>query len=419
MPEEIEFFANRRPDKTYLSKSFRDAWEDGRKMRFLWKVFDPPELHCFAELKREWVLSVTHGERYEIKALFYEDSREIRSITIQRFTIKSGKPHKSSFTFDGDQVAKILDVLRAVRYFDLSQEEKQRIDDRSLDELLVSVDEKKRFLRQNPQLVLDLLNNDLTQADIVALAYRKRQLEVFDNLLHEPGFFAERQRQWRKRGKEAVWQEFFEQNPWIFGYGLNYVFTTGFDDKKLEQVTSGYSVNQAGKRVDAFLRTRGLISSLCFVEIKTHETNLLENLPEPYRPDCWRVSSELMGSVAQIQKTVHNAMAGIKSRFDMHTRVGDPTGETAFLYQPKSFVVIGSLSEFVTARGINESRFGSFQLFRRNLVNPEIITFDELFERAKHIVKNSEEEMAGLDIVPEPPQDNDYDPSFPDDEILF
>jgi hypothetical protein len=362
---------------------------------------------------------VTHGERYEIKALFYEDSREIRSITIQRFTIKSGKPHKSSFTFDGDQVAKILDVLRAVRYFDLSQEEKQRIDDRSLDELLVSVDEKKRFLRQNPQLVLDLLNNDLTQADIVALAYRKRQLEVFDNLLHEPGFFAERQRQWRKRGKEAVWQEFFEQNPWIFGYGLNYVFTTGFDDKKLEQVTSGYSVNQAGKRVDAFLRTRGLISSLCFVEIKTHETNLLENLPEPYRPDCWRVSSELMGSVAQIQKTVHNAMAGIKSRFDMHTRVGDPTGETAFLYQPKSFVVIGSLSEFVTARGINESRFGSFQLFRRNLVNPEIITFDELFERAKHIVKNSEEEMAGLDIVPEPPHDNDYDPSFPDDEILF
>jgi len=274
-------------------------------------------------------------------------------------------------------------------------------------------------LRQNPQLVLDLLNNDLTQADIVALAYRKRQLEVFDDLLHDPDFFAERQRQWRKRGKEAVWQEFFEQNPWIFGYGLNYIFSTGFDDKKLEQVVSGHSVNQAGKRVDAFLRTRGLISSLCFVEIKTHKTDLLENTAGPYRSDCWRVSSELTGSVAQIQKTVHNAMTGIKSRFDMLTREGDPTGETAFLYQPKSFVVIGSLSEFVTERGINESRFGSFQLFRRNLINPEIITFDELFERAKHIVRNSEEEMISLDITPEPYQDNDYDLSTSDDELFF
>ena len=112
-------------------------------------------------------------------------------------------------------------------------------------------------------------------------------------------------------------------------------------------------------------------------------------------------------------------MTGIKSRFDMLTREGDPTGETAFLYQPKSFVVIGSLSEFVTERGINESRFGSFQLFRRNLINPEIITFDELFERAKHIVRNSEEEMISLDITPEPYQDNDYDLSTSDDELFF
>lgn len=419
MPDEIEFFANRRPDKTYLSKSFPDAWEDGRKMRFLWKVFDPPELHCFAELKREWVLSVTHGERYEIKALFYEDSREIRSVTIQRFTIKSGKPHKSSFTFDGDQVAKILDVLRAVRYFDLSQEEKQRIDDQSLDELLVSADQKRRFLRQNPQLVVDLLNNELTQADLVALAYRKRQLEEFEKLLYDSDFFTARQEQRQKRGKEAVWQEFFEQNPWIFGYGLNYIFTTGLDDKKLEQVTSGYSVNHAGKRTDALLRTRGLISSLCFVEIKTHETNLLEDSPEPYRSDCWRVSSALMGSVAQIQKTVQKAMEDIRSRLDMHTRVGDPTGEVAFLYQPKSFVLVGSLGEFVTDRGINESRFGSFQLFRRNLVNPEIVTFDEMFERAKHIVKTSEAEMAGLDMVPDPIYDGVDDSPFFDDEISF
>ena len=142
MTEEIEYFNNRRLDKTYLSKSFPEASEGGRKMRFLMKAFDPPESHCVAQVKREWVLHVSHGQKYEIKALFYEDSREIRSLTIQRFTIKSGKPHKHSYTFGAQQVARIYDVLRAVRYFDLSDEEKQRIDDRSLDELLVTVDDR-------------------------------------------------------------------------------------------------------------------------------------------------------------------------------------------------------------------------------------------------------------------------------------
>ena len=211
----------------------------------------------------------------------------------------------------------------------------------------------------------------------------------------------------------------FRAESLIFGYGLNYIFTTGLDDKRLEQVTSGYAVNRAGKRTDALLRTRGLISSLCFVEIKTHETDLLDNSPEPYRSDCWRISSKLVGSVAQTQKTVQKAMEDIRSKLDIQTNQGDPTGEIAFLYQPKSFVLIGSLGEFLTPHDINESKFSSFQLFRRNLVNPEIVTFDEMFERAKYIVKNSEAEMAGLVMVPESPEDGIDDFPASDDEIPF
>ena len=65
---------------------------------------------------------------------------------------------------------------------------------------------------------------------------------------------------------------------------------------------------------------------------------------------------------------------------------GDPTGETLFLYQPKAYVVIGNLGEFGTSRGINEAKFSSFEIFRRSIMNPEIITFDELYERARYIV---------------------------------
>jgi enolase len=50
------------------------------------------------------------------------------------------------------------------------------------------------------------------------------------------------------------------------------------------------------------------------------------------------------------------------------------------------------LSEFEGAYGINEDKFSSFELFRKQINNTEIITFDELYERAKHIVKSGIQE---------------------------
>jgi len=67
---------------------------------------------------------------------------------------------------------------------------------------------------------------------------------------------------------------------------------------------------------------------------------------------------------------------------------GFPTGERAFLYQPKSFVIIGTLGEFLRDGSFSREKFGSFELFRRNMTNPEVITFDELLERARHVVKH-------------------------------
>jgi hypothetical protein len=362
-----------------------------RKMRILSKVLDSSELHQFAKIKDEIVLRVTPGGRQEVKVTFYEDPREIQCLTIQRYTKKSGKPHLWYFTFRGEEIDRLYDLIRFVRYIRLDQEGKERLDDHILDDLLISLDEKRRYFLEHSDLVMEIARNDITRSDVVALAYRKKQLELFGQLLDDDDFFEKTRMEWGKRGREAVWQQFFENNSWIFGYGLNYIFTSSLDDKKLEQITTGYSVQGSGKRVDALMRTRGLISSLCFVEIKTHRTPLLSQ-GEPYRAECWAISDELSGSISQIQKTVQKAIKSIQTRLEIQSNEGNPTGEVAFLYQPKAYVVIGSLGEFLTERGINEQKFSSFELFRRNTVNPEIITFDELFERAKFIVKHSEEE---------------------------
>ena len=82
-------------------------------------------------------------------------------------------------------------------------------------------------------------------------------------------------------------------------------------------------------------------------------------------------------------------MENIKTKIQMKNKKGDLTGEELYLYHPKSFLIIGSLSEFDGPYGINEDKYSSFELFRKNIFNPEIITFDELFERAKYIVHSS------------------------------
>lgn len=255
-------------------------------------------------------------------------------------------------------------------------------------ERLLRTGAARRVLSRHTDLILQIVKNDITPKDIDALAYRKQELSIFENMYTDPAYFRNVMEEQRKTGPEAVWQAFFERNPWIFGYGLQYVFTTGFDEKTLEQTVRGFRIGQPGKRPDALLKSRGLISSICLVEIKRADTDLLEEIP--HRPGCWAPTSEFVEAISQSQKTVQFTLEEIHNRLDItDSKTGFRTGEVAFLYQPKAFVVIGCLSEFQSGKEIAQERFASFQLFRRNISNPEIITFDELYERARHIVLHS------------------------------
>ena len=134
------------------------------------------------------------------------------------------------------------------------------------------------------------------------------------------------------------------------------------------------------------MKTRGIINTFCFGEIKTHSTALLKKIKQPYRDECWAISDELAGAISQVQKTVQKSIKEVSTKIDIKDNYGDLTGEQIFLYQPKSYIVIGSLSEFKSDYGINEDKFSSFELFRQSQMNSDIITFDELYERAKFIV---------------------------------
>src|SRR5262245_6733837 len=58
----------------------------------------------FATIKDEMVLRQTPTGRYEIKATFLEDDRSVRTLTIQKYSSKSGPHDKQYFSFVGGEV---------------------------------------------------------------------------------------------------------------------------------------------------------------------------------------------------------------------------------------------------------------------------------------------------------------------------
>ncbi|TFD99080.1 DUF4263 domain-containing protein [Dysgonomonas capnocytophagoides] len=382
----MDDYNNPKEGKTYISPSLKGFGSFEKQIRIASKVISSPDSYAFGTIKDEIVIRHKKNAQSYIKAKFIEDNRGIFVLSIQGFTVATDKPHNASFSFVNNEIDTLLNFIKSIQQFKLENCKAVSFSDEHRNTIL-SDTQMQTLIRENEELLQEVLKSEITKDDIVSIAYRKKQITVFSQLLENQEYFLNLLQK-KNCTNESLWQKFFEKNNWIFGYGLGYIFLSNLNDKKLEQIVQGYSLNNRGKRVDALMKTRGLISSLCFIEIKTHLTSLLDN--KPYRAGCWSPSKELSGAVAQIQGTVASAIDTLSNRIMIEDGEGNPTGEEIYNYQPKSFLVIGSLSEFITEFGINKEKLRSFELYRKNIINPEIITFDELYERAKYIVINNE-----------------------------
>jgi Shedu protein SduA, C-terminal len=373
-------FLRSKIDKTYVGPSFPTF--NGRRLRIANKYIDGGEGYEFATVKDEVVLRSTPAGRFQIKATFVEDDRSFQTVTIQKFT---GRGRACEyFTFRPAEIATLLKFLSDIKRIHFPNEGKINITDADLEELLLTSDQMRRLAIDNQELLAALARTEITSEDIVALGYRRKQLRIFQRLLTDPSYFEAALRK-HSKGPEDVWQRFFETNPWIFGCGLSLIYFGPLDERKLEQTVRGFDLTGPGKRVDALLKSHAMLSTTCFVEIKRHDTKLVAE--SSYRAGVWQPSNELSGAVAQIQGTVSAALEQWQARETITTADGEPTGETLFTTEPRSFVICGRLGEFQVEHGINDRKFRSFELYRRNLIRPEIVTFDELYERARFIVE--------------------------------
>jgi Domain of unknown function (DUF4263) len=75
----------------------------------------------------------------------------------------------------------------------------------------------------------------------------------------------------------------------------------------------------------------------------------------------------------------------VSARQQENIELLDP--ESVYTVEPKDILVIGHTDQLrATTPNSARHRRESFESFRRNLINPEVITYDELLSRARLIV---------------------------------
>lgn len=311
-------------------------------------------------------IEVTTRSRIAVSAFFVDDKDDYDSfkVTKLKFHATYGWRADGEVQLNRFGLSRLKTFVSVLSGITLKESQKAKI---TLDSVHVETLGAILASTKGPQLLKDMSNSPELVDDIYALATKRAALGEFEVLLGSAS-------------SEAQWQSYFELNPWIFGLGLKYLFLEKLA-AKMEATTTGYAFDRSGKRVDALMRTRAEVSQSVLVEIKRSDTELLKR--DQYRPGVWGVSSELSDAVVQVQKTAHD-FARNRFRQTLKDAAGDDTNESIYIIEPRAILVVGRLGQIAS----NEDKVACFELYRRKITAPEIVTFDELLFRARHIVGN-------------------------------
>lgn len=398
--KEHYYFEQRNPEKIYVSKSFPFYHFKGvitNEKRFVKKVFEKESISEFVEVNGEIVLKDLLLGKYQVSATVYSrQDTNLMEFTLQRFikdeSNKIRPVKETSFSFTQDEFIALLKFLSDLKFLDFSDKDRFVVEGSSIphNRILLNLtkpDPNKVLVDKNlgnlvtklttlneterEQLLETLKNGVFSKSDIDILTGRRDGLEEFKTKLKDPSNY-----------DEPEWQTFFKNNSWIFGYGLDYKFLS-----ILQKEASLSNVDLDGKNE---VKSDFLLADNNFtviVELKRPDTPLFEK--DKNRSESWKLSKELTYAVSQIlsQKAEWELNAQTKN----YDEFGNLINQTTI--DPKTILIIGDTKQFSGETKTDLIKKKTFELYRRNSRNIEIITYDELLDRAKFIVNDNDESI--------------------------
>ena len=377
-----DYFKLRQAGKTYISKVFKFNEQDTERVRQVRMVLEGSDSLHFGEIEGAMCLRLTGEKRKtQVTAMVTQDNQQIRRVSLQTYQSRKNGwiqgYEKDEFTFRSDEFERLLAFLRQIEFLDLSNEENFQIadisqqagpktiidaSDRSIVEQVRRMDEEQR------DAVLEALSGTLTSEEINVILGRRQGLEEFEKQL--------RTGEWA----EADWQDFFEREQWIFGYSLDYRIMRQFGREMV--VGSGGGTDNRNKPIVDFLGT--LTDYTALVEIKRPDTKIFKPL-KGGRAGTWEFSAEFIGAVSQIvqQKAEWSSFAQTQDHWNK-----DGNKLAARTRNAKSILIVGSLVEFSGNERDAHIMRDTFELFRQENRTIDILTFDELLERAEFITRS-------------------------------
>jgi hypothetical protein len=380
---DFEFFTLRKQAKTYISKVFTYNARSTERLRQVRMVQEGSDSLRFGEIEGALCLRLNGEKRKtQVVALVTQDDKQVRRITLQTFQSRAGDSiqgyGKNEFTFRGDEFTRLLAFLSHIEFIDLSNEDNFQIEDISTQagpKTIIDASDKgivERFKTMDDRQrgsIIRALKGSLTGEEINVLLGRRQGLDEFEARMKAGDW------------SESEWQKFFDRHQWVFGYGLDYRIMRQFDR---EMVVGGTGTDNQNKPTVDFLMT--FTDYTVLVEIKRPDTRLFKP-GKGGRAGTWEFSGEFTSAVSQIIEQKAEWLAFSQTN-EHYNKAGTEKLE-ARTRNAKTILVIGSRNEFDGTDNPRSAQImrDTFELFRRECRTIDILTFDEVLERARFITR--------------------------------
>jgi hypothetical protein len=228
---------------------------------------------------------------------------------------------------------------------------------------------------------------------------RKETLKIFKRLLEDKEYWkaynSDNFMEVKGSGPEMAWHHFLKKNDWILGLNVRVCFLRDL----LTEVEVGISNTVgSGSPTTDFL---GISDYTVLVELKTSDTNIFTATKrQTARANTWSFSDHFIDGISQClgQKFDWDKNHENKALIDSDKNVIDQNRIRTV--DPKSIFLIGNKSREIPEDSTDidiYTKRDTLERFRRSMRNVEILTFDELYQRAFFIVHNKTDPFIMMD----------------------